>query len=263
MNPPNMMAPATPAADPRPTNGASANATAPAAIAEQEERDGVARRHVERDLVAGQPVDRSPHGEQRDEDDERDDRLAGQVGEQLLEGHPSPRDRRRGDQLHASAPSLGREGRREGEDRPEADDDREEASVLVLEVATERADIDRLAGEPRQDRGHGRDDRDELRARSGRVELTDDRKADADQEQAEQDRDDEDRTTRVAHGLAVDAAEPVDAGEQRRPGDGRRDGRGPAFDFGGHVRRPRSPRPYWARNVSSSDGSRLTKSSRS
>jgi hypothetical protein len=32
MNPPNITAPATPAADPRPTNGASANATAPAAI---------------------------------------------------------------------------------------------------------------------------------------------------------------------------------------------------------------------------------------
>ena len=62
------------------------------------------------------------------------------------------------DELEAAAARLGGQRAREREDRPEADDEREERPVLVLEVAAQRLDIDRLAGQALQDRRHGGDD---------------------------------------------------------------------------------------------------------
>ena len=60
--------------------------------------------------------------------------------------------------LQAAARGLAGERARQGEDRPQAQEEREERAVLVLEVAAQRADVDRLAGEARQDRRHGGDE---------------------------------------------------------------------------------------------------------
>ena len=60
---------------------------------------------------------------------------------------------------------------RQGEDRPQADEEREERAVLVVEVAAQRADVDGSAGQAGQDGRHGPDDVGQLLARRGRVEL--------------------------------------------------------------------------------------------
>ena len=82
---------------------------------------------------------RSRRSTMREEHDDDRDRRAGEVAGQLLERDPAPADRRRGDELEAAAPRLGGERARQREDRPQADDEREERAVLVLEVAAQRA----------------------------------------------------------------------------------------------------------------------------
>ena len=180
--------------------------------------------------------------------------------EQLLERDPAAGRRGRGDELEAAPPRLGGERAREREDRPQAGDQREERAVLVWKVAAEGLDVDRLAGEALEDRRHGRDEVRRSPAATRAVdELGDDRLADADQDQADEAADEQGRPARVAERLAEDAAEPEDPPDERDLPVG---GRGLDFDvMSGRLLA--AVWPYWARNVSSSEGSRLTKSSSS
>jgi len=117
-----------------------------------------------------------------------DDHLAGKVRAQLLERDPAPRRRGRRHELHAPATRFDRQAPGQRDDRPDARDLREERPVLVLEVAAERADIDRLTGQPLQDRGNRCNHIDEFLPRFRGSELLNDREADADQEEPQDDR---------------------------------------------------------------------------
>ena len=129
------------------------------------------------------------------------------MGEQLLERDPAPRQRRRGKELQAAAARLRGERRGQGEDRPEAGDEREERAVLVLEVAAERLDVDGLAGQALEDRRQRVDEVDDLLARLRRSRTRSRSRADPDEEDAQQNGDDEDAPPRIAEGLAEDATE--------------------------------------------------------
>src|SRR5262249_55336601 len=77
------------------------------------------------------------------------------------------------------------------------------------------------------------------------------------EDDGEQRRGDERRSPRIAHRLPEDAAVAVQPAPQRRPG-------GDGLGRGGHCAATSAgPLPYSARNVSSSDGSRLTQSASS
>ena len=97
---------------------------------------------MRRDLVAGQAVrTRLPTMSSETNTTSDDDRLSpSRWREQLLEGDPRRRDRpvaATNSRLPRRASPASVAGQRE--DRPEADDEREERAVLVLEVAAERA----------------------------------------------------------------------------------------------------------------------------
>ena len=88
-------------------------------------------------------------------------------------------------------PRCASDGQRSGQrqDRPQAEHEREEGSVLVLEVAAHGADVvgDRAA-QALQDGRHGTDQVGQLDARLGRVELDDDRLGDTQEDGCQQER---------------------------------------------------------------------------
>ena len=133
----------------------------PAREREQEQPDGVAGRGADRDVVAGERRERAADEGDRDEDQDHRDRERDDVSEQLLKRDPSSAERCRGDELEAAAVRLRGERPGQGEDRPEAHDQREERAVLVGDVPAERVHRDGPAGQALQDRRHGRDDVDE------------------------------------------------------------------------------------------------------
>src|SRR5215207_2417136 len=179
------------------------------------------------------------------------------MARQLLERDPTPRSTGHEDELEASSLCLAGERPGQGQDRPQADDEREEDAVLVLQVAAQRTDVDDLAGHPLQDRRDGSHEGLDLGPRLGRVELGGDRPGDTNEHEPEKPGDDERRATRVANGLGEDAAETVNAAPGRWM-----DGYGLGRD--GHCwLASTASLPYSARNVSSSEGSRLMKSARS
>ena len=110
---------------------------------------------------------------------------------------------------------FGGERRGQGEDRPQRRDQGEEPAVLVLDVATQRFDVDRPAGEARQDRRNGGHQVADLLARLGGRELGRDRLRDDHQQDADEQRDRDRRAARITDGLAEDAAEAEDPAAQR------------------------------------------------
>ena len=124
-------------------------------------------------------------------------------------------------ELEAAALRLSGEGAGQRQDRPQAQHEREEDAVLVLEVAAQGVDVDDLAGHALEDRRHGVDEVLELVTRLRRVELGGDGPADAEEDERQQDTGDDRRPPRVADGLGEDAAEAVDAAPGRRGGRGR------------------------------------------
>ena len=207
-----------PAAAPRPTNGASANASDPATSARGHSQSGKpdcgagpgSRRRAASANVAAATM--ATNDETTIASVERDD-----VAGQLLEGDPPARQRRGRDELHAAAARFGGERPGQGEDRPQARDEREERAVLVLDVAAERLDVDRPAGEALQDRRNGGRSGLPISLRATRAWRTRTtiawrrRSAGAPMDGADRDR----GAARIADGLAEDAAEAEDPAPQR------------------------------------------------
>ena len=133
-----------PAAAPRPTNGASANASDPATSASEPQPDGVTRTRPgpgSRRRAASRTVPADGRG------DERRTTIASVSITTWPDSFSSAIrrrvERRRGDELEAAAPRLGGERAGQGEDRPQAATSGKNAAVLVLEVAAQRLDVDR------------------------------------------------------------------------------------------------------------------------
>ena len=149
------------------------------------------------------------------------------------------------------------------EDRPEGGGEDEHQAVLPGHVSAHGAESDRLAEEVDHLRRHPADELVDLQA-GGRC-REDARHCGShdEREPAQQAGGDDERQARVTDRLAVDGAEAVDAADRRGAGQTRR-GRGhDAFRAGDAAGALPSTWPYCARKVSSSVGSRLTKSSNS
>ena len=165
---------------------------------QQAEPDRVGERGEHADLVAGQDGERAAGDGDRDEHDEHDEAERQDVARELLDRDAPARSAGRGHELQAAALRLAGERSGQGEDRPQAQHEREEDAVLVLEVPAERVDVDDLAGHPLKDGRHGVDEVLELFPRLRRVELGGDGPAHAEEEQRQQDPGDDRRPPRVA-----------------------------------------------------------------
>src|SRR4029079_4758221 len=176
-----------------------------------------------------------------------------------------------GDDLRAAAPALCGQRAGQREHRPQRGHQAEGGAGLPADRPAQRLDVDRerVAVHARQDGRQALDEVDQLLARLGRVVRLAEGGATGQQERADQAGHDDHGEARVAEGLGVDGAQPVDTAP--RAGLGRHARRARLSD-GGHdatasglpSAAAASPScPYWARNVSSRLGSRLTKSSRS
>ena len=149
---------------------------------------------------------------------------------------PPPAERGGGDELEA--PPSGLAGQRAGErqDRPDRGDEHDVRAVLPGDVAADRADVDRRAAEPLQDRRDLRRQAHDVRPGfGGRVDRADAR-AGHEHHPAEEPGDDDEGQARVADGLGVDAAEAVDAMPERDGSPGRDERR--RSKIGRHVRPP-------------------------
>ena len=194
------------------------------------EPDRVCGRVRDRDVVARKDAELRPDEDRRQEDHRDGDRHRDDVSEQLLDRDRPSRHAPGREELERAAPGFGRQRARQGDDRPEADDDREEGPVFVVDVSTERLDVDGLPGQAGEDRRHRPDDVGEALTRGRGVELEGDGACDRDEQHAHHDRDRDRGAAQIPHRLGEDAAEAVHATRPRRL-DGPCDG--------GHVRRPR------------------------
>ena len=228
--------PAIPALPARPMNGASTQATLPDASAispthsaypmAADGRDRVARQRPEG--RAGQPCGQRQDGHRRGEDRH--------VRGQLLERDPPPAERGGGDELEAPPPGFAGQRAGERQDRPDRGDEHDVRAVLPGDVAADRADVDRRAAEPLQDRRDLRRQAHDVRAGFGcRVDRADAR-AGHEHHPAEEPGDDDEGQARVADRLGVDAAEAVDAMPERDGSPGRDERR--RSKIGRHVRPP-------------------------
>ena len=170
---------------------------------------------LDRDLVAGQRPEGACGG-RGDEHEHHRQREHHDVAGDLLDRDPPAGHRRSGEDLHAAPPDFDGERGGQGEDRPQRRDQREEPAVLVLDVATQRFDVDRPSGQARQDRRNGGHQVADLLARLGGRELGRDRLRDDHQQHADEQRDGDRRPTRIADGLAEDAAQAEDPAAQVR-----------------------------------------------
>ena len=117
---------------------------------QEAEPDRVAGGGVHAERIARQLREGAAGDHDRNEDHGHRDHDRRHVAEQLLERDPSPGHGIGRDEFEAAAARLGGQRAGQCEDRPEADHEREERPVLVLEVAAQRLDIDRLAGQALQ-----------------------------------------------------------------------------------------------------------------
>ena len=250
MNIPSSTAPATPAALPRPTRGARANATDPDTRPMRPTHSANPMPDSSEICVSELGIAEHGAGDPRGDREEcHRDGEHGDVGGQLLERDPPLPERRGRDDVEAAPPGLAGEGPGQGEDRPQPSEEGEEWPVLVRQEAAHRLGLDDRPGDARHDRRDVLEEPGDLRARLERPVGGAPGRADREHQPRDQPGEHDEREARVAEGLAVDAAEPVDPATERDRREGRR---GPARRAGtsGHDRSPRRPRGRTGRGTS-------------
>ena len=168
--------PATPAAPPRPSTGASAKASPPKKRALKPSQSA---KPIDESSETGSPRATSPNTFELIVVMTASTAMASPIIVRCAASFSSASRRLpngvTGDDVEAAAAGLSGERRREGQDRPDRSDEDEDEAVLPGHVATEGAEPHRLAEEGDHLGGHATDERVDLTARLRRREDAGDR----------------------------------------------------------------------------------------